>query len=321
MVRGWADSLPSPPTKVEDYRLHLSEMSELVARCKASRDACKVDAVHPDESVEVGGRLRLVDYGWLRDTLKAAGSKETDDKGNEKADGKKKTEVLLDAASQRLKEDSTAVSGSQTHRDNGPGQDTQAKPVLQSVLAGGEFRSMAAPSLWERLWQRFFAWLDEKLRGLNGPGRSSRLLVRALTYGSILICLTLLVWWYVRQVRQQRIALAAGERVPHPSSASAVDWQQRLEQAQALAAAGDWRGAVHLIYWAAISRLEGLGNWPADRTRTPREYLQLLPATHRKRPDLMVLTRNFERIWYGRTLAKQDDFERAQSLLAKLVAE
>jgi hypothetical protein len=49
--------------------------------------------------------------------------------------------------------------------------------------------------------------------------------------------------------------------------------------------------------------------------------MQLLPASHRKRKDLALLTRNFERIWYGRLPVRQDDFEDARNLLERLVAE
>ncbi len=304
---------------LNDYLGHLSAMGELVRKCKANTDACQPAAVGSNEIVNVQGKDRLIDYGWLRDTLKAVTT--PDAAAKSKAEEKKRVNALLDDALQRLRDDSAEASAIQKAGGNLPAATPNARPVLQAVLASSEFHNLTQPSLWNKFWQRFFAWLDERMRALNGVGSPSRMLVRVLTYGSILVCVTLLVWWYVRQVRQQRIILAAGGRVPHPSSASAVDWQQRLQQAQALAAAGDWRGGVHLIYWAAISRLEALGNWPADRARTPREYMQLLPASHRKRKDLVLLTRNFERIWYGHLPVQQDDFEDARNLLERLVAE
>ncbi len=39
--------------------------------------------------------------------------------------------------------------------------------------------------------------------------------------------------------------------------------------------------------------------WPADRARTPREYLRLLPAADPRLENLTTLTRSFERTWYG----------------------
>jgi hypothetical protein len=308
------------PITMDAYRTHLAQFTQLVQQCKAAPDTCKPEAVGADDVVTARGETRRVDYGWLRDTLKSAAT--PDAVASNKADDKKTRDDLLDAAVLRLKDDTADASAFQEHREDPLRATTiQAKPALHAVLAGREFHDLTQPSLWDKVWQHFFAWLDKQLSALSGAGRSSKILVRVLTYGCILIGLTLLAWWYVRQVRLQRIMLTTGGRDPSASSASALDWQKWMQQAQALAAEADWRGAVHLVYWAAISRLEALGNWPADRARTPREYLQLLPTTHRKRPDLMSLTRTFERTWYGRMPARQDDFEQAQSLLAKLVAE
>src|ERR1035441_9342535 len=65
---------------------------------------------------------------------------------------------------------------------------------------------------------------------------------------------------------------------PAVGAASARDWQLWLADARRAAAAGQWREAIHFVYWAAISRLESKRLWPADRARTPREYLSLVAA-------------------------------------------
>jgi hypothetical protein len=321
---GRADIPPAHNCNLDEYRAHLAQLQQVVEQCEGSADFCKPDAVGPDDLVGVQGRVRRVDYGWLRASLSHAGrgAAKASAKDGHGVDEKKQAGATLAAAMRRLHEDDAQAALLAANR-NDPMQSTVTKgqPVLRSVLAASEFHTITQPSLWERIIQRFFEWLDSLLRGLGAAGGLSKNLVRLLVYGSILICLTLLVWWYARQIRQQRIALVAATRAPHPSAASAVDWRQRLQQAQALAAAGDRREAVHMIYWAAISRLESLGNWPADRARTPREYLQLLPASHRKRPDLALLTRSFEGIWYGRRSAGQADFDGALSLLERLATE
>jgi hypothetical protein len=81
---------------------------------------------------------------------------------------------------------------------------------------------------------------------------------------------------------------------------------------------GQWREAIHNVYWSAISRMEANGMWPADRARTPREYLNLLAANTERRVDLMLLTRSFERTWYGGRVARKQDFEDACRLLERL---
>lgn len=304
------------PCNLDQYRAHLDQLQILVASCKANIAACKPDDVGLDDQVGLNNQTRRVSYAWLRSTLTKAADTAS------KADQKKQAAAQLYSAVQRLKDDAATASALSsnpaTQGELSQSAVAHAQPVLKSVLATSEFHNTTQPSLWDRAIQRILEWLDDKLRSLGSAPGLSRRTVLLIVYASILVCLTLLVWWYVRQVRQQRIALASSSRIPHPTAASAVDWQQWLEQAQALAAAGDWREAVHLVYWAAISRLESSGNWPADRARTPREYLQLLPAAHRKRSDLTLLTRSFERIWYGHGNAREADFESARTLLERL---
>jgi hypothetical protein len=92
-----------------------------------------------------------------------------------------------------------------------------------------------------------------------------------------------------------------------------------LEDARRSAAAGLWREAVHFVYWAAISRLESRRLWPADRARTPREYLALVAPDDPRRPGLSVLTGSFERIWYGGRPADEADYIHAEELAAGLI--
>jgi hypothetical protein len=102
---------------------------------------------------------------------------------------------------------------------------------------------------------------------------------------------------------------------PSPDAPSAREWQLWLKDAQAMAAKGEWRDAIHFVYWASIARLESnvasRRPWPADRARTPREYLGLLPAADPRKPTLTALTRSFERTWYGGREAESADFNAA----------
>ena len=88
-----------------------------------------------------------------------------------------------------------------------------------------------------------------------------------------------------------------------------------------MAAQDLWREAIHFLYWAAIARLESRRLWPADRARTPREYLELLPAADSRRLKLTTLTRSFERTWYGGRDASPSDFNAALKLAAELGVE
>ena len=81
-----------------------------------------------------------------------------------------------------------------------------------------------------------------------------------------------------------------------------------------------WREAIHFVYWAAISRLESKRLWPADRARTPREYLALVAPDDSRRDNLAALTRSFERTWYGGRPAGEGDYRAAEALAAALIS-
>ncbi|MGC2615074.1 MAG: DUF4129 domain-containing protein, partial [Terracidiphilus sp.] len=83
---------------------------------------------------------------------------------------------------------------------------------------------------------------------------------------------------------------------------------------------GLWREAIHFVYWAAISRLESRRLWPADRARTPREYLALVAPEDPRRPGLSQLTGTFERFWYGGREAGEGDYKQAEDLASSLIA-
>jgi hypothetical protein len=93
-----------------------------------------------------------------------------------------------------------------------------------------------------------------------------------------------------------------------------------LEDARRCAASGQWREAIHFVYWAAISRLESRRLWPADRARTPREYLALVAAEDPRRPGLSQLTGAFERFWYGGRPAAESDYRNAENLASALMS-
>jgi hypothetical protein len=107
-------------------------------------------------------------------------------------------------------------------------------------------------------------------------------------------------------------------------------WQEWIRAAREAAAHGDFREAVHSVYWAGIVNLEDSGVIEPDRTRTPREYLRAVaessgdaPAPSAKlRAPLAALTSRLERVWYGLRPAGAEDFqecmERVQELGCRL---
>jgi hypothetical protein len=139
-------------------------------------------------------------------------------------------------------------------------------------------------------------------------------------WGFILGICVALVYSLIRLERRWRVRLTPDDdQTPAPGAASARDWQLWLDDARRAAAKGDWREAIHFLYWAAISRLESRRLWPADRARTPREYLALVAAEDPRRSGLSQLTSTFERFWYGGRQAAEGDYKSAERIATGLI--
>jgi hypothetical protein len=168
------------------------------------------------------------------------------------------------------------------------------------------------------MWRDFVRWiLNAILKAM--PSGSSPSAIYLLELGMIAIPCGLLIWWFIRRLQMQRLDLS-GDSAPHASAPSARGWQEWLEQGQTLSREGRWREAIHHVYWAAISCLESRRLWPADRTRTPREYLGFLSGNPETRAELSTLTRSFEHTWYGGLQASEKDFAEACGILERIAA-
>ena len=189
---------------------------------------------------------------------------------------------------------------------------------LDGILESGDYPPAKAPSLLERIWSDFARWLLNSIIKAM-PSGSSPSAIYLLELTVIAIPCGLLIWWFIRRLQVQRLGLSGGN-APHPSAPSAQGWQEWLEQGQSLGREGRWREAIHHVYWAAISCLESRRLWPADKTRTPREYLGLLSGNPETRADLFSLTKSFEHSWYGELPASEKDFAEACGLLERIAA-
>jgi hypothetical protein len=206
-------------------------------------------------------------------------------------------------------------------KDNSnPAADSSSqRQILARILAANEYHTVVAgPSLLDRLYERVENWIDRALAKLAQAGFKSKWVGYTAEIGFVLLICIGLVWFLMRLERQGRLELALMRSGPGEDTASARDWQLWLKDARAAAAQGAWRDAIHLLYWASISRLESSGQWPADRARTPREYLALLSPDSAQRPQLTRLTRSLEHTWYAGKSADEGDFRTAEEVAAKL---
>ncbi|HUX45312.1 MAG TPA: hypothetical protein VMV57_11225, partial [Terracidiphilus sp.] len=280
---GWRD------VSMAEYGRDLAQLSARVDACAKGRDATSCDPalVGPDDRVplKVKGReeQRLIRFGWLRVLMSQA---EQPDKAPEKAPEKPAgkeagkqvtppvagdadkadttapptTSELLQAAKTRLAFDLAEATGK---AQIGPQWSAERAALLQ-VLAGRDFRDLQGQTVRDSVMERLNSWLNRLFAGLSRWRARAAWVGFALVWGFVLAVCIGLVWGLLQLERRWRLRLIPELAGTAPGAASARDWQLWLKDAEAAAAAGRWREAIHCVYWAAISRLEQKRLWPAD---------------------------------------------------------
>lgn len=321
---------------LEEYRKHLQALAELVGACAKGRGAkaCDPKQVGPDDRIPLaeGGKTeqRLVRFGWLRVLLSKAQDKDATEPAAKvagmPASGARTQESalpptpttaeLLLAAELRLTHD-LAQAGAVPAAEPAHSQERE---TMRQVLAGREFRNLGQPSVRDAVLEKIGSWLNQFFAHAARLGARAAWLGSLIVWGFILAAGAGLAWGVMQFERKWRIRLTMESEAPAAGAASARDWQLWLEDARKAAAAGQWREAIHCVYWAVIARLETRRLWPADRARTPREYLALVAEEDPRKHGLRTLTRSFERTWYGGREAGESDYRRAEQLAEGLIA-
>ena len=352
--RGWtaapafADDSEGPPSKPVgrwqdassgDYRKHLVALQGLTQACAKARNvtSCDPTLVGPDDRIPMGAspnaERRIVRYGWLRILFSRA---EEPDKAHQ-APGTRQTANPAQnpdqsepagrseqATTSQLLEDAQARLASELEQARDvpaiPPLHNQEREVMKQVLAGREFRDLKQPTTKDTALERIGNWLNRVFANMDKLRSRSAWVGRALIWGFFLATGIGLAVGLMRMERRWRIRLVPTRDTPAPDAVSARDWQLWMGDARKAAGDGMWREAIHFLYWAAISRLESKRLWPADRARTPREFLALVVPGDPRRVRLVSLTRTFERTWYGGREAGEEDYRAAEALAADLIS-
>jgi hypothetical protein len=248
-------------------------------------------------TVEAEGQRYDMPAGWLRRDLERARSTPAEWPAQ-------RGRILAQLAALKVEADALGAFDEPRLRAS----TEKARGALSTILADPEFRHMAQKSAMDALRARVSRWLLQMWERLGGErlGRRSTTLVFAWIVA--FAALAGLAVWVLRSLRAapvERIALST----PPLARQSARAW------ARAARAAADPREAARYAYRAVLSSLEEEGALRGDETRTPREFLGLLPHTHRRRGLLADVTRRFEEICYG---ARHPTDEDRRSLLARL---
>jgi len=346
-----ADHLSQSPTSkprdasLDDYKQHLTALTTVVEACAKARDVktCDPGLVGPDDRVPLAepgtvqpgnaqpGKTppsetqtrRLIRYGWLRVLLSDAQDKDVVAPEAKKEAPAESVRPPQPTTTQRLKAAEIRLARDLADSDQPPvtppPHDAQ-KAVMKQVLAGRDFRGLEAESTEQSALEKFGAWINKLFANASKLTAKAAWLGRVIVWGFILAVCVGLIWGLIQFERRWRVRLVPDSDGPAPGAASARDWQLWLDDARRAAAAGQWREAIHFVYWASISRLESKRLWPADRARTPREYLALVAPEDARKTPLATLTRSFERVWYGGRPAAEPDYKRAEEIANGLIS-
>ena len=312
-------SAPPESINLADYPARLRGLQAVLDACARTMSgaACDWQLVGPDAAVRSASGIRTVQFAWLRSALRNASQAGSAPASPKDPGAKQRT---LEAAQGRLRDAGLRLDQelAQQHETvKGKRDVTPERAALKKILLSGGYAEEVPPTLWERLRDAFLRWLNRRLNAISGS-QASQFIVNLLLVSLIVVVCGGMIWWFARKVQSQRLMLTP-PATPDPSAPSSLDWQQWLEEGKSFAKERQWREAIHRVYWSAISRLESRGFWPADRARTPREYLTLLGTHPDTLDDLRPLTGSFERTWYGDQAAGQPEFDRACALLERLV--
>ncbi|HEY3628793.1 MAG TPA: DUF4129 domain-containing protein [Terracidiphilus sp.] len=332
-VGRWRDA------SLEDYRKHLVALQGLTQACAKARNitSCDPTLVGPDDRIPMGASAnaerRMVRYGWLRilfsraeepdKARQAPGARKPANPADRSDESEEQTRPEQATTSRLLEDAQTRLASDLEQAGSMPAPSpahNQERDVMNQVLAGREFRDLKQPTTRDTALERFGNWLNRVFANMDKLRARSAWVGRALIWGFLLAVGTGLAIVLVRLERRWRIRLVPSSNRPAPEAASARDWQLWMNDARTAAAGGLWRDAIHFLYWASISRLESKRLWPADRARTPREYLALVAPEDPRRGTLAALTRSFERTWYGGREARESDYRAAEGLATELVS-
>lgn len=292
---------PRPPAdlSVTEYQRQLDEIAGQVKSAESDSDFSFISNCLPDHWTIQRGASRFEIGSWAvrNDLYEIQKEKDPDERKDEIEELETSLKNMRDQAG-RYDESSFP-----SERDR-----------LNRILSKPEYRHAIGPGWQDQFKDRVYAFLL-RILGVSIEHSSEILtLLRLLGWAIVLFVLALLMRVLLRWLTVDPGSSIASGRM----AVSATHWTDWLEQARLAASENDWRRAIHFAYWAAISHLEAEGCWPADRARTPREYVRLMSEEGERRSLLVKLTRKFEYFWYAQHSATQTEYQETLTELESL---
>jgi len=296
-----------PAISAADLRAQIASMQTLVAACATNSEACDSSKVSADGNLGEPGKDGGYAQHWI--WLRTAMAEAHKAKPDARVEAMKAATARLD----ELEREAAAPAAAPTTQPN-------ARKQVNSILARPEFQQVKGTSWLDRVAARFWAAIASLFRGAGAVGHSAPWIGPLLEWGFFLTAAAGLAFVILRALAQQRLQV----KLSTGPTANAAIWNREstdwAEHAEKRAAMQDWREALHGLYWAAILHLESRRAWRHDPSRTPREYVRLLPPGSEQRDALARLTRTFERVWYGLESSNGTEYREARALYERITA-
>jgi len=200
--------------------------------------------------------------------------------------------------------------------------DAKARSAVAQVLRRREFRR----SLWDRMRERFWRWVEQlwmrlmrRLSRVPGAARIGDVLAGLLIAGAAIVIIIGAVHT-IRGYRHRPPPTPTEERAARAQRAQQPgDW---LEQADVLAGRGEYREAVRALHMAALLGLDRVGIIEYHDSATDGRFLSALRRQGRGEliDGLWPLVLLFERTWYGGREAGAADYRRGRECWARVEA-
>jgi hypothetical protein len=192
-----------------------------------------------------------------------------------------------------------------------------ASDRLAAILARPEFRTEEPPpwnrllqplrDQWERLWRNLAHWLASS--GEGGIDLIWALPALLVVLGVVAV---LVGAFGGNVVASARVAASA------PGHRAAA--RETRARAEALAAAGDYRAAVHELYLATLQHLDERGLLWFRHALTNREHLRHGRVAPALLASLTTLVEGYDRAWYSGEVCTADDWRRFRALADAVAA-
>jgi len=292
----------------EQYRARMSEWAAQMRAVHEPYEATSLNASLPAEArvgLPTSERVINLDFAHQSLTEFALG-------GADKNEREMRAKWLLKSAecmeNMAKEADERALAPSAAPAD--------AHARAEKILARHEFHKVHGPDIFERIATWVMQWLSRHTPSIGEHAPDGKQVGRFTTWFAIAMVLLVAVWIFIRIARNQEV-LSVREPIPFAARAT-HGWRWHNDEARRLAAEGEYETALYNLFWCAALWLEQEGAWRADRTRTPREMLRLLPEGGARRRSFGAILRAFELSWYAKRPTAESDYAAAREELGRM---